>query len=72
MKAGKRARLEVVLEGSDPIEQPRVSGQLQQVQKPLLDRLRGMAALSDEKVQMIAPPEMELRFLYGGPGIRRG
>jgi ABC-2 type transport system permease protein len=27
----------------------------------------GLVALSDENVQLIAPPEMELRFLYGGP-----
>ena len=67
MKAGKRARLEVVLEGGDPSTSREFLAQLAQVQKILSDRLRGMAALSDEKVQMIAPPEVSTRFLYGGP-----
>lgn len=67
MKAGKRARLEVVLEGGNPSTSREFLAQLAQVQKILLDRLRGMAALSDEKVQMIAPPEVSTRFLYGGP-----
>ena len=67
MQAGKRARLEVALEGSEPMSSRDFLSQLQQVQKPLLDTLRGLVALSDENVQLIAPPEMELRFLYGGP-----
>jgi len=67
MQAGKRARLEVALEGSEPMSSRDFLSQLQQVQKPLLDTLRGLVALSDENVQLIAPPEIELRFLYGGP-----
>jgi ABC-2 type transport system permease protein len=66
LQAGKRAAMEVVLEGSDPLVGKDFARELQQAQKPLLDAIRGMIYLSDEDVELILPPEIKLRFLYGG------
>ncbi len=66
LKTGKRAELKVVLEGSDPMSSREFLQQLQRLQKPLLDTMRGLLSLSDENAQMLAPPELNLVFLYGG------
>jgi ABC-2 type transport system permease protein len=66
LKAGRQAKLEVVLEGSDPLLVRDFLQQLQTIQKPLLSALRAMIYLSDEDMQLIAPPEVSKRFIYGG------
>lgn len=66
LKAGHAAKLEVVLEGSDPMLSRAFLLELQTIQRPLLSALRAMIYLSDEDLQLVAPPEVEKRFIYGG------
>lgn len=66
LAAGKQAGLEVVLEGSDPMSAREFFRELQRIQQPLLDAIRGILYLSDEDIELILPPEMTLRFIYGG------
>ncbi len=66
LKAGKPLGLELDLEGSDPLVSRDFVRELQRIQRPLLDAIRGLLFLSDADVQMIAPPNLRVRFLYGG------
>jgi ABC-2 type transport system permease protein len=66
LKQGRRAQLEVVLEGSDPMTSRDFLRELQRIQRPLLDAMRSLLFLSDEDVEMILPPNLSFRFLYGG------
>jgi len=66
LQAGKRAELEVMVEGSDPMLSQDFLRELQIIQRPLLDAIRGMIYLSDDEMQMVLPPELKLQFLYGG------
>jgi ABC-2 type transport system permease protein len=66
MQAGKRAELKVMVEGSDPMLSQEFLRELQIIQRPLLDAIRGMIYLSDEEMQVVLPPELKLQFLYGG------
>jgi ABC-2 type transport system permease protein len=66
LKAGRRAELEVMVEGSDPMLSQEFLRELQSIQRPLLDAIRGLIYLSDDEMQMVLPPELKLRFLYGG------
>jgi len=66
LKAGRPAGLELFLEGSDPMVSRDFVRELQRIQRPLLDAIRGLLFLSDADVQMIAPPNLSVRFLYGG------
>ena len=66
LKAGQPAGLELFLEGSDPMVSRDFIRELQRIQRPLLDAIRGLLFLSDADVQMIAPPNLSVRFLYGG------
>jgi ABC-2 type transport system permease protein len=66
LKQGRRAQLEVVLEGSDPMTSRDFLRELQRIQRPLLDAMRSLLFLSDEDVEMILPPNLSFQFLYGG------
>lgn len=67
LKQGRRAQLEVVLEGSDPMTSRDFLRELQRLQRPLLDAIRSLLFLSEEDVELILPPDLSFRFLYGGP-----
>ncbi|OGP60936.1 MAG: hypothetical protein A2V67_01540 [Deltaproteobacteria bacterium RBG_13_61_14] len=66
LKQGRRAQLEVVLEGSDPMTSRDFLRELQRIQRPLLDAMRSLLFLSDEDVELILPPNLSFQFLYGG------
>ena len=66
LKAGAQAKMEVVLEGSDPMLSRAFLQELQTIQRPLLSALKAMIYLSDEDLQLIQPPEVKKRFIYGG------
>jgi len=66
LKAGKPMGMELDLEGSDPMTSRDFVRELQRIQRPLLDALRGLIFLSDQDAQMLAPPNLTVRFLYGG------
>jgi ABC-2 type transport system permease protein len=66
LQAGERAGMEVYLEGSDPMTSAEFLRQLQRVQRPLLDAIRGLIFLAADDLALIEPPELTLNFLYGG------
>jgi ABC-2 type transport system permease protein len=66
LKAGQQVGLELFLEGSDPLVSRDFVRELQRIQRPLLDAIRGLLFLSDADAQLIAPPNLSVRFLYGG------
>ena len=66
LKQGRRAQLEVVLEGSDPMTSRDFLRELQRIQRPLLDAMRSLLFLSDADVELILPPNLSFQFLYGG------
>jgi len=66
LKSGSRAKMEVALEGSDPMSSRDFLRELSRIQRPLLDAVRSLLFLSDEDVQLVAPPELSLNFVYGG------
>lgn len=66
LEQGRRAGIEVMLEGSDPMSAREFFQDLQRVQQPLLNAIQGMIYLSDEDLSMILPPEIDVEFIYGG------